>query len=327
MCTALNYVNGHHLFGRNLDLETDYPVGSLIMPRKYPLALRNGTTVENHYATLGVGMKVGGFPLYFDAINEKGLGCENLAFFGMAYFPDPQEGKNNIASFELIPYLLATCATVQEAREKLKDICIDNTAFSDQFPVEKLHWMVGDRHESIVIETTKEKGLVVYDNPYGVMTNCPDFEYQMQNLSYYANVTGRDISIRFARDPKTMWEYSRGMGTIGLPGGTDSVSRFVRATFTKLNSFCDPEATEKNIAEFFHILSNVQQVNGETELKSGKYEITLYTSCLDTDDFRLYYNTYYNPSLNGVDGRKFDLDAGECSWIPFEKNLQVTMQN
>lgn len=109
------------------------------------------------------------------------------------------------------------------------------------------------------------------------------------------------------------------MGTIGLPGGTDSVSRFVRATFTKLNSFCDPEDTEKNIAEFFHILSNVQQVNGETELKSGKYEITLYTSCLDTDDFRLYYNTYYNPSLNGVDGRKFDLDAGECSWIPFEK--------
>lgn len=328
MCTGLNYVNGDfHLFGRNLDLEIDYPVSAVIMPRNYPIHYRNGETCESHYAMIGVGMVENDYPLYFDAANEKGLGMAGLAFFGMAVYNDPQPDKTNIASFEFIPYILSTCATVDEAKEKLKNINLDNVSFSEGLPNSELHWIIGDKNATIVVEQTKEKGLQVYDNPFGVLTNCPGFDYQLQNVSYYANLTGKVAPIRFADDKTGLWAFSRGLGTIGLPGGTDAISRFVRAAFTKRNSFCDKTDLNKNIAEYFHILSNVQQVNGESEVKPGEYEITQYSSCVDTSAGVLYYSTYYNPALTAVDMKKENLDGADLCAYTFDKTLHVTAQN
>ncbi len=328
MCTGINYFNGHHMFGRNLDLEIDYPVSVVITPRNHGFKFKGGEVVEKgHYAIIGVGIEQDDYPLYFDAANEKGLGMAGLAFFGMASYSDPVPGKNNLAEFELIPYFLSKCATVEEVKEELKDIIIDNVSFSPQYPASEMHWIVGDKDQTIVIECTKEHGMQVYDDPFNCLTNCPGFPYQKENVSYYANVTGEVAPIRFANDKDGLWAFSRGLGTIGLPGGTDSVSRFVRCAFTLRNSICPKDDVMKNVAEFFHILGNEQQVNGESEVKKGQYEITQYTSCVDTETGILYYSTYYNPMITGVDMNKENLDSENLILYPVIQDLKANMLN
>ena len=115
MCTAISYTPFDHYFGRNLDLERSYGEQITIMPRKYPLHFRCGKSLDNHYAMIGMAAIADGYPLYFEASNEKGLSLAGLNFPGNAvYYPFCNE-KDNIAPFELIPWLLAQCSCVEEA--------------------------------------------------------------------------------------------------------------------------------------------------------------------------------------------------------------------
>lgn len=158
MCTAISYKNGSsHFFGRNLDLEIEYPASTVITPRNYEFELRNMPHIKEHYALIGTGMVIDNTPLYFEAMNEKGLGMAGLAFFKFGYYPPVTEGKDNVASFEFIPYILSQCESVEESRKLLENINIDNTGFSESLPPQALHWIISDEKESIVIETTKEK--------------------------------------------------------------------------------------------------------------------------------------------------------------------------
>lgn len=326
MCTALSITNKDHYFGRNLDLEIDYPVSVVITPRQHGFPMRHVPDIKNNYAMIGTAIIMNDYPLYFDAVNEKGLAMANLAFFGYAsYFP-PKQGKLNLASFELMQYVLAQFSTVAEVKVALKDLNITDDNYAPSMPSQGLHWIVSDPTTSIVIEQTAERGMVIYDNPWGVMTNAPEFDYQRANVGYYANVTGDLATNRFAPKAPDIRLFSRGMGSIGLPGGTDSVSRFIRVLFTKLNSRC-PQDEASNVSEFFHILSNVQQVSGETELKKDVYEITQYTSCFNTTTGTMYYNTYYNPSLTSVSMYKENLDSKDLIEYPFRREFTVTSQN
>lgn len=327
MCTAISYKNGNsHYFGRNLDLETDYPVATVITPRNHELKFNHMPDQPSHYAMIGTAIVVGKDPLYFEAMNEKGLGMAGLAFFGLGYYPPVTEGKDNVASFELINFVLSQCSTVAEAKKLLSNLCIDDEGYSPQLPPEKMHWIVSDENASIVIETTEFYGTKIYDNVFNVLTNPPTFDYMTWNMSYYANLTGNLVDIRFAQDKQGLYPYSRGMGSIGLPGGVDSISRFVRAAFTLRNSRCPDEET-KNVSEFFHILSNEQQVSGEDEVKPGEYEITLYSSCGNTKTGVWYHTTYYNPNVYAVEMYKEDLNGSDVIVYPFEKDLKVISEN
>ena len=68
-----------------------------------------------------------------------------LNFTGNADYKEAVYGKDNIASFEFIPWVLRQCATVKEAKELISRINITNTAFSDNLPVATLHWIVAGR--------------------------------------------------------------------------------------------------------------------------------------------------------------------------------------
>ncbi len=57
------------------------------------------------------------YPLYYDAVNEKGLGIAGLNFVGNAHYNEkPVADKDNITQFELIPWILGKCATVKEVK-------------------------------------------------------------------------------------------------------------------------------------------------------------------------------------------------------------------
>ncbi len=326
MCTSINYVNGDHYFGRNLDLWITYPVEVVITPRNYPFRFRHVPDLQTHNAIIGMAVIEGNYPEYFEGANDKGLGMAGLNFpADCHYFPE-EKGKINLASFEFIPYILGTCDNLDQAREALKKINITPDSVSSYTPSSPLHWQIGDKTGAIVVESTV-KGLEVHENPFGVLTNCPPFDFQRVNVSNYLNITNKRPTIRFCEDTSALDVFSTGMGTIGLPGGADSVSRFVKCTFCVMNSRCDPNDEGMNVAEYFHLLGSVQQTSGENQVEEDQYETTLYSCCANTDKGIFYFTTYYNPNVYSVDMNKEDLDSKELIHYKLPEKLVTTCLN
>lgn len=324
MCTAISVLaNGEHYFGRNLDFEYGFGEKIVITPRGFPFSFRNGKTLVNHYAAIGMAIVEKGFPLYFDAANEKGLSVAGLHFPGnAAYFP-AEDGKENVASFELIPWILSQCETVLEVKEKLQNVCITDEAFSGELPPSPLHWIIADKMQAITVEQTKN-GLVVYDNPTGVLTNNPPFPVQMFSLNNYLSLTSQEPKNTFSKK-LSLAPYSRGMGAIGLPGDLSSLSRFIKTCFLTQNAVWDVDNT-KNVHQFLHILYSVYQIKGAVSVNDA-FEITHYTSCLNTSRGIYYYTTYENNDINAVDLFLEDLDGEKLVVYDLIKTNTINVQN
>lgn len=324
MCTAATYRTKDHYFGRTLDYEVSYGEEVVVTPRNFPFHFRHMGGLSSYYAIIGMATVAGEYPLYYDATNEKGLSMAGLNFPGNADYKPLAEGKDNVATFELIPWLLGQCATVEEAKAYLARMNLANTPFSPQFPVSPLHWIIADRDCAITVESVRE-GIRIYDNPVGILTNNPPFDYQMTNLTNFMSLSTEPPENHFS-DQLDLTPYSRGMGMLGMPGDLSSASRFVRVTFTKLHSVSGTSESE-SISQFFHILGSVAQQRGCVHMGEGKYEITIYTSCCNTDRGIYYYTTYENSQITGVDLHRENLDGQQLSRYPLIIGQQIHMQN
>lgn len=326
MCTAATYKTNDFYMGRTLDYEFSYGDEITVTPRNYSFILRHGGKLENHYAIIGMAHVAGNYPLYYDAINEKGLGIAGLNFVGNAtYKPvNPDSDKKQITQFELIPFILGTCASLKEAKEALKNMDLVDTPFSPQLPVGSLHWLIADETGSITVEAVKE-GLMIYDNPAGVLTNNPPFPQQMFQLNNYMHLSPKQPVNTFSKD-LPLNTYSRGMGALGLPGDLSSSSRFVRASYVKMNSRCNGDELS-SVSQFFHILGSVDQQRGCCEVTEGKYEITLYTSCCNATKGIYYYTTYDNHQISAVDMHKTDLNGQELARFTPVTTEQIHFMN
>ena len=323
MCTAVTFKTKDHYFGRNLDYEYSYHETVTVTPRNFPLAFRTIGTLTDHYAMIGMAFVQNDYPLYYDATNEHGLSVAGLNFPRNAYYPSYDEAKRNVAPFEFIPYILASCKDVREAKAAFDDLNVFDENFSAALPHSPLHWMIADRDECIVVEPLKD-GLKVYDNPVGILTNNPPFDFHMTNLCNYLNVTREEATSRFAAD-FDLTPYSRGMGSIGLPGDLSSASRFVKAAFTKLNSV-PGEGEVESVSQFFHILGSVEQQKGCCKGEKG-FEHTIYSSCCNIDKGKYYYTTYDNSRITGVDMRSEDLDGRALISYPLLRQDSLQIQN
>lgn len=322
MCTAVTYRSKDHYFGRTLDLEYSYEEQVVITPREFPFVFRREGTITSHYALIGMATVAQDYPLYYEATNEKGLSMAGLNFSGNADYKEEKEGVDNIAPFEFIPWVLSQCENVAQVKELLSHINLVRINFSEKLPLSPLHWMISDRESSITVESVME-GLRVYDNSVGVLTNNPPFEMQMFYLSNYMGLSKEQAVNKFS-EKIDLVSYSRGMGAMGLPGDLSSASRFVRAAFTKLNSVSG-ETESESISQFFHILGAVAQQRGCVKMPDGRYEITVYTSCCNTDKGIYYYTTYENSQITGVDMHKENLDVEKLICYPLIKGQQVRM--
>ena len=324
MCTAATYLTKDFYFGRTLDYEFSYGEEIAVTPRNYPFHFRHTENLEKHYAIIGMAHMAGDYPLYYDAVNEKGVGMAGLNFVGNAYYHKEESGKKNVASFEFIPWVLAQCATLDEVRELIADLNIVDTPFSENLPSGMLHWIISDKSGSITVESMKD-GLHIHENPVGVLTNNPPFPQQLFSLNNYMNLSPKQPQNTFSADlPLTT--YSRGMGALGLPGDLSSASRFARVAFTKSNARSGASELE-SVSQFFHILGSVDQQRGCCEVSDGKYEITLYTSCCNADKGIYYYTTYENHQITAVDMNRENLDGETLSRFPLVQGEQIRWEN
>lgn len=306
MCTAATYKTKDFYMGRTLDYEFSYGEEITITPRNYPFKFRYTGEDSSHYAIIGMAHVIDDYPLYYDAVNEKGLGMAGLNFVGNAVYGEPVDGSKNVAQFEFIPWILSKCGNLDEARKALSTLNLVGTPYSDNFPAAKLHWIIADKSGAITVESVAE-GLKIYDNPVGVLTNNPPFDRQMFMLNNYMHLSPKQPKNMFPENVG-LETYSRGMGALGLPGDLSSASRFVRTAFVKTNSISG-EGENDSVGQFFHILGSVDQQRGCCEVAEGKYEITIYTSCWNADKGIYYYTTYTNHQITAVDMHRENLDG------------------
>lgn len=271
MCTAVN-VGG--LFGRTLDVASSYGEKAVLTPRKCELSFLYEGITSKHPAMLGVGLAREGMPLYFDAVNEHGLAAAGLNFPEFAVYHPPKEGKINLASFELIPFVLSKCQNLTEAVSLLKNCNITSDSVSPELPATPMHWMIADREGSLALEPTAG-GLIIYDNPFGVLTNSPPFPVHRDNV-----MLNRGLSPSSA---------SR------LPGDWSSQSRFIRALFAKIYT-----AAYGDVNQFFHIADTVKVPRGCSLTPEGEDSMTVYTSCADLERGDYYFATYENREIKKV---------------------------
>lgn len=318
MCTAVSWKAKRHYFGRNLDLEGSYGEQIAIVPRNMPLEFHSGEKTEKHFAIIGTAHVFSGYPLFYDAANECGLCIAALNFPGNAHY------EGGIACYEIALKLLAKCGNVEEAIAMIRSEGIGGAVFHKTMPVTPLHFMIADSESCYTIEPMQD-GIHIHENPIGILTNNPPFEFQLANLSNYLNLTPHEPEIRFS-DEARLQRYSRGMGAMGLPGDFSSQSRFVKAAFVKCNS---PvlENAESRIAQFFRMLDSVAMPLGSVVLENGALDRTIYSCCYDAEKGIYYYKTYENSLIYAVDMQLEALDSDKLISYPMADRLNIVIQN
>ena len=237
MCTAATYQTKDFYMGRTLDYEFSYGEEITITPRYYPFHFKHGAVLEDHYAMIGMAHVAESYPLYYEGANEKGLAMAGLNFVGNAAYGHPMDDKDNIAVFELIPWLLGQCASVADVRKLVETLNIVDTVFSPQFPNAQLHWLIADANEAITMECMKD-GLHIYDNPVGVMTNNPPFDKQLFRLNDYMALSPKAAIQQLCESNWNLAVTVSGHGrSLDLPGDLSSCFTFCPCGFCENECF------------------------------------------------------------------------------------------
>lgn len=317
MCTAIIYKSNDPYFGRNLDLHFHYKESVTITPRKYPFPW------GSLYAIIGIATVENDYPLYYDAVNEMGLAMAGLNFPGICYYPPACKSKECIAPYEFIPWVLSRFSCAKEAVQAIRRIRIADIPFSPEYPNTPLHFILCDKKDCFVIEPTR-KGVLIYENPVGVLTNSPDFPYHLYNLSNYQNLSANQAQNRLSPS-LPLQPYSNGMGAFGLPGDLSSSSRFIKAAFTLQNAL-KKENEYDAVNQCFHILGSVYQEEGCVKVNDG-WEKTVYTSCCNLEKGIYYYTTYDNSQITAVHLYHEDLNDSALKAYPLCFTTQIRTEN
>jgi len=315
-CTAFikKTTTGDVIYARTNEFGVNLHTHVLFVPRKISFhgTLPDGSkgaSWQTKYAMIGVAM----FNTHFivDGINEKGLGLGSLYLPKYTKFTTvtPQNKDQDLASWQFGSWILGQFATVDQVKTALSKIHLVNTPLAQlgnaEFP---LHFMVFDKTgKAIVIESINGK-LKVYDDPVGVITNAPTFDWHLINLKNYVNLTATNVSEKQFPD-MALQQFGQGSGLVGLPGDFSPPSRFVRTTFLSQETL--PATTAQGgVITSWNIIENINIPKGTVRAvqPDGRilYETTQDTVVYDIDNKVMYFRDYDNPVIRMVDMKKFD---------------------
>lgn len=309
MCSGIRFSdnNGHMYFGRNLDWSTGYGEKVVITPRNYQYHSAFLGNLTMKYALIGMAIIEENVPLYFDCANEAGLAIAGLNFPGYAeYAKDAIDGKTNVSAYEFPLWVAMNFSTVDEVEAALKDVAIVAKPINEKYPVSLLHWIIGDKDRSIVVEYTKD-GLEIFHNDVDVLTNQPGYNWHHENLRNYLNLDS-------PQPAKVTWRNAEfvpfGSGSLmrGIPGDYYSPSRFVRLAYLNTH-YPTKDTEEENVSRLFHSLTGVAMIDGAAAMSDGHFEKTVYTGGFSSATNTYYYSTYEDPSIQKISLDDHDLSS------------------
>ena len=184
-----------------------------------------------------------------------------------------------------------------------------------------MHYVVVDASgAAIVIEYVGGK-LHVYDDPLGVITNDPTFDWHMTNLRNYIKFTTTGAP-PLVLDGVTFTAFGEGSGMLGMPGDFTPPSRFVRAV--AYSQSAEPVDTgEEVVLQAFHILNNFDIPKGSVQGAKDAHgnvvaEETQWTSVCDLKAKKFYFRTHANSQIRSVDLGALNVDGGEIQTISMQ---------
>ncbi|WP_455138564.1 choloylglycine hydrolase [Thermophilibacter sp.] len=313
MCTAVRFTGktGTMYFGRNLDWTQGYGERVVVTPpaAAVPPAFERPDDPARGRAVIGMGIVADGIPLYFDCGNDAGLAVAGLNFPQSARYADaPAADRTNVAAYEFPYWACRNFSTLAEVRAALAHVTVVAQPVNEQLPVANLHWIVGDRTGSVVVECL-EGGLTVWENDVDVLTNEPDFGWHRQNLRNYLTLDD-GLPATAAWDRAELAPFGSGVGVCGLPGDYGGPARFVRAAF--VNAHYPAQNGEKdNVTRLFRTLGAAAVPDGVARMGDGAYEKTLYTSCFSAGTQTYYHATYDDPAIRAYPLASCDLTGTE----------------
>ena len=316
-CTGIKLVakDSSIVHGRTLEFGIVVDSSIIFVPRGYDFVATtpqgNGLEYKSKYAS--VGAMVFNVPAMMDGLNEKGLAVGTFYFPGYAdYVSLSTENQSKALSpIDFSNWILTQFATVEEVKQALSSIVIVPTIYKDwgdQTP--PFHYIVYDKSgKSIAIEPREGK-LLVYDNPLGVFTNSPDFNWHMTNLRNYINMSPFNVK-PLKIDSLVLAPFGQGSGMVGLPGDFTPPSRFVRASIFTITATPSSNSNEA-VLQAFHILNQFDiPIGAAGEKVDGVIhsDFTQITCVRDPQNLKYYFKTYNNQSIQVVDLKKFDFDS------------------
>jgi len=315
-CTSLTIksADGGVMYGRTMEFGFELDSEAVVIPRNYAFKGtgpdgKPGKTWTSKYAATG--MNAFKLPVLVDGVNEKGLAGGILYFPGYADYTtaaDADAGES-VAPWEFLTWVLTSFASVDEVKAAIDQVEVIGLKMPQLGAVPPFHYTVHDASgKSIVIEPIGGK-LKVYDNPYGVMTNSPTFDWHLTNLSNYVKLTPENVA-PLKVGGQEITSFGEGSGWLGIPGDPTPPSRFIRALAFSMTS--DPEpAGEKSVRLVEHIMNNFDIPKGTIRNDEKMADYTQWTTVADLKNRSYYVKTYENQTLQGIDLMAFDLDAKE----------------
>ncbi len=290
------------------DLNSKY----VVVPRGYsqtsyvPGGEKAGMVFEAKYGYVGLAVEQEEFVA--EGLNEAGLSA------GLFYFPrygayenyDEALKATSISDLQLVPWILATCQTIDEVKAAVASVHVvgvDPRAST-------AHWRFTDvSGRQVVLEITEGK-VHFFDNPFGVLTNSPGFEWQLTNLNNYVNLLPGTVATN-ELGSITLTSFGAGSGFLGIPGDVTPPSRFVRAALYQAST---PQAKTADdvVRQCFQLLNNFDIPVGIETAKGEQHadipSATQWTSATDIVNRKIYYRTMYNSAIRCIDLRTIRFD-------------------
>jgi choloylglycine hydrolase len=342
-CTSFRVKSkdGAVLVGRSMEFGVELNSAIMVVPRGFRFTSpapggKQGLSWEAKYGFVGMNAK--GIDVATDGLNEAGLSVHLLLLPGFAKYQEvaPKDAARALAHVGLANWILSNFATVEEVKAAIQDVAV----FRYEPPgigFLPLHYAVHDGKSAVVIEYVDGQRRV-YDNPIGVLTNSPPFDWQITNLRNYINLTNLNIdSLRLGS--YTLEPIGQGTGLLGIPGDYTPSHRFVRATALAYAAVLPATAAEgANLA--FHILNSVDIPLGAVADQASSrgsgtgsaspparaggldYDLTQWVTVSDLTNKIYYFHTYKNLAIRKVDLKKLDFSGTTVRHINIENGDQ-----
>lgn len=328
MCTCfkIKAKDASVVIGRTMEFGIDLQSKITIFPRNHKFVSqapdnKPGFSWTGKYGF--VGMDAYGLPMASDGLNEAGLYVGDLLLPGFAKYQEVPDGEEDkaLAPLDVAGYLLSSCQNVDEAKEAIKKVLVWEMFVPQLQAVLPIHIAVHDMWGNSAVFEWVEGNLNIHDNPLGVTTNSPYFDWHMINVRNYVNLSANNIP-----DLKLKGEdvvpIGQGSGMLGLPGDSTPPSRFVRAVALS-QSVLEAENAQEATKNAFHVINNFDIPKGfAREERNGKmtYDYTSWLTISDLKEKIYYYRGYDNMKFYAVKLSSIDFNVSEIRRLDTTKS-------
>ncbi len=328
-CTGISFTakDGSYVMARTMEWGGPYiPYGYAVIPRGEEIVSLtpsgvNGLKFRAKYGAVGIGPQQKEFII--EGINEAGLSAGLFYFPGGGKYVEYEEALNSqtLCDMQFVSWALSQFSTIEQLKDALHTVRIVSAALEGN--TSTVHWRIGDKSGKQVVLEFINGEAVFYDNPLGVLTNSPKFDWHLANLNNYINLFGGNAKpVSWAGHG--LVPFGSGSGSLGLPGDLTPTGRFVRAAYY---TYTAPQLANaiKTVMQCFHILNNFDIPIG-AEFAAGKVpDVPSATPCTTVTDLsgkKLYYRTNYNSAIRCISLDKIDFDKVSYEFHLLDEKLE-----